>query len=671
MKKQFGFPLMLASALAFSACSSDDVADKGSKDISALTDGGYLKMSINLPSRAANGGFRAPEEPKEQDSYVDLKDGLAKEYNVKDAILVLFQGEAGKEGEAVFHSAYKLTTSMQMDGSTQITSTTKLVQKVNIGGEGNKLPSGNTLYALVILNNNGRFAVDGNKLMYATSNLNDASSTGTTTTPTPTTVPTPAPAAETVFNGTFSDFQKITVTGGADSFRDDTKGFLMMNAPLYKTAATSSTTSSTPPSNLATLAVVTDKVKNTETAAQNEPGAEVFVERAVAKVTMDGTITEPKLKGTEYNAAHNNEVEVSLVAWSLDYMNNISYYMHNATPVTTGIADWAGFNVNGDAGSNYYRFAGATEVKTGCGYRAYWGEDPNYAAPKKTGSSDLWGSVSNYPGEKCNFIHVTIGDLSEKTGVNYPQYCMENTFNVANMNEDQTTRAIVKVKLTPKTKDADDSFYIVNNDKSKFFNLAGIKELVKTHILACNAVTTEALTSGTAAVNVNDIVLEPVVGSPNWKVTSFKVTYGTTTATTTAVVKTYDATTADVVNDVNNALSTVTKYDKGYAYYPIRIKHFGSSKALTAGGYDAGMVTWNSAIHSQTDRYNNNSDEKFLGRYGVLRNNWYDLGINSISGVGSPVIPDAPGTPDDELESFISVRINVLSWAKRVQREDL
>lgn len=651
MKKQFGFPLMLASALAFSACSSDDVADKGSKDISALTDGGYLKMSINLPSRAANGGFRATEE---QNGYVKLEDGLAKEYNVKDAILVLFQGD--NEANAVFHSAYKLTTSMQMDGSTQITSTTKLVKKVNIGGEGNKLTSGNTLYALVILNNNGRFAVnDENKLMYATSNLATASSTTTT--------PTPAPAASTVFSGTFSDFQKITVTGGADSFRDDTKGFLMMNAPLYKTAATTSTA----PSGLATLAVVTDKVKNTETAAQNEPGAEVFVERAVAKVTM-APFTSGQLTGAEYPVA-TNKVAVELVAWGLDYMNNISYYMHNATPVTTGIKDWAGFNVNGDAASsNYYRFAGATEVKTGYGYRAYWGEDPNYNADSEDGSSDLWGSVSKYPGEKCNFIHVTdITKLSDKTGENYPQYCMENTFNVKNMNEDQTTRAIVKVKLTPNTKDADGTFYIVNNDKSKFFDLAGIKDLVKTHILACNAVTNKALTSGTATVDVNDIGLDFVAaGSPNMKVTSFKVTYGTTTSAT------YNATTnATVVDDVNKALSTVTKYTKGYAYYPIRIKHFGSSKALSAGGYDAGMVTWNSAIHSQADRYNNNNDEKFLGRYGVLRNNWYDLGINSISGVGSPVIPDAPGTPDDELESFISVRINVLSWAKRTQREDL
>lgn len=655
MKKQFGLPLMLASALAFSACSSDDVAENGPKDIAALTDGGYLKMSINLPSRAANGGFRATE----QDGYVSLEDGLAKEYNVKDAILVLFQGD--NEADAKFHSAYELTTSMQKDGSTQITSTTKLVKNVNIGGQGNPLkPAGDKLYALVILNNNGRFEVDAkNKLKYATSNLATASSTSTTTTP------VPAPAATKVFNGTFSDFQKITVTGGADSFRDDTKGFLMMNAPLYGkiTAA---------PSELATLAVVTDKVKNTETAAQNEPGAEVFVERAVAKVTM-APFTPSQLTGAEYPVA-TNKVKVELVAWGLDYMNNISYYMHNAKPVTTGIADWAGFNVNGDAGSNYYRFAGATEVKAGCGYRAYWGEDPNYAADPETTTAgtpvNKWGSVSKYPGEKCNFIHVTdISKLSKNTGANYPQYCMENTFNVQNMNEDQTTRAIVKVKLTPNTTDADGSFYIVNNDKSKFFNLAGIKELVKTHILACNAVTTEALTSGTAAVNVNDIVLEPVVGSPNWKVTSFKVTYGTTTATTTAVVKTYNTTTADVVSDVNKALSTVTKYTEGYAYYPIRIKHFGSGDVTT--GLGDGLVTWVAANHTQADRYNDNSDEKFLGRYGVLRNNWYDLGINSISGVGSPVIPDAPGTPDDELESFISVRINVLSWAKRTQREDL
>lgn len=651
MKKQFGLPLMLASALAFSACSSDDVADKGSKDISALTDGGYLKMSINLPSRAANGGFRATED---QAGHVTLEDGLAKEYNVKNAILVLFQGEAGKEGEAMFHSAYDITTSMQKGTTDQITSTTKLVQKVNKGGDANKLDPGyNTLYALVILNNNGKFKVTtDHDLQYAdVANVEGTMPTTFTAT------------TATLYGKTFSDFQKLKANGGVKSFYgDDNKGILMMNAPLYKTATTS-----TPPSGLATLAVVTNKVKNTETAAQNEPGAEVFVERAVAKVTMEKAISKTQLKGKEYDAT-TNPVGVELVAWGLDYTNNISYYMHNAKPSAADATDWAKYNKNGDdATTKNYRFAGTTEVKSNCGYRAYWGEDPNYAADPKTGST--WGSVSNYTGKEKNFTHLgALPTLSEEFAENNPQYCMENTFNVQNMNEDQTTRAIVKVKLTPNTKDGDGTFYIVNNDKSKFFNTADIERLVEQYIKACNTVTTNALTSGAPVVSY--IKLESVAAdSPDMKVKSFKVTYGATTPVT------YEGT-ATAVNEVNNALKDdlkqVTKYTEGYAYYPIRIKHFGSSKAsAAAGGSEYGMVTWNSAIHSQTDRYDNNNEDKFLGRYGVLRNNWYDLGINSISGVGSPVVPKAPDTPDDELESFISVRINVLSWAKRTQREDL
>ena len=64
---------------------------------------------------------------------------------------------------------------------------------------------------------------------------------------------------------------------------------------------------------------------------------------------------------------------------------------------------------------------------------------------------------------------------------------------------------------------------------------------------------------------------------------------------------------------------------------------------------------------------------RFLGRYGVLRNNWYELEVNSITGIGEPRIPQVPTTsdPDDELKQFISVNINILSWAKRVQKEDL
>ena len=64
-------------------------------------------------------------------------------------------------------------------------------------------------------------------------------------------------------------------------------------------------------------------------------------------------------------------------------------------------------------------------------------------------------------------------------------------------------------------------------------------------------------------------------------------------------------------------------------------------------------------------------ESRFLGRYGVVRNNWYALSVGDIKGVGTPVIPSTDNTPDDELYNYISVRINILSWAKRTQHEDL
>lgn len=621
MKKQFGLPLMLASALAFSACSSDDVAENGPKDISALTDGGYVKMTINLPSRAANGGFKATDD---QSGKVTLEDGLAKEYNVKDAILVLFQGD--DEANAQFHSAYNISTSMQMEGTNEhITSTTKLVKNVNKGGDANPI-TGNHLYALVVLNNNGLFEVVGNNLKVK--EVADATKT--------------LPTAGTSFTGTFKQFQNLKATGGKPVFyTDDNTGILMMNAPLYTT-----TGGTAEPTGLTTLADVTAKVYKTAMEAQNEPGAEIFVERAVVKVTMAEDIKNPELKGTEYKAT--NGLTASLEAWGLDYTNNISYLIHNASHATT---PWTGYNAMGDGTGNNYRFGGNTEVKTGYGFRAYWGVDPNYEGTD--------GKVSSYTGGASNFEHVTnISKLSKAKGEANPQYCMENTFNVENMNEDQTTRAIVKVQLKPTagstiTMDADGSFYIVNGNKSQIFDLAGLKTFIfENFVKKCNTVYEASLTK--KVPTKADIEFTTPDTKSEMSVSTLKVTY-----TNGDVVDYTDATTG-AVKEVNEALKKITKYVEGYAYYPIRIKHFGND-----------LTPWDFTKHTQENRYNNNSDEKFLGRYGVLRNNWYDLGINSISGVGSPIVPDAPGTPDDELESFISVRINVLSWAKRVQREDL
>lgn len=100
MKKIY-LPLALAATLALGACSSDNVVDNGGSNPIDLSKGGFVKMSLNLPTDN-NRGSRA-----------DLDDGLANEYGIKNAYLVLFEGidEHNKENEAKFKGAYELENS--------------------------------------------------------------------------------------------------------------------------------------------------------------------------------------------------------------------------------------------------------------------------------------------------------------------------------------------------------------------------------------------------------------------------------------------------------------------------------------------------------------------------------------------------------------------------------
>lgn len=117
----------------------------------------------------------------------------------------------------------------------------------------------------------------------------------------------------------------------------------------------------------------------------------------------------------------------------------------------------------------------------------------------------------------------------------------------------------------------------------------------------------------------------------------------------------------NVVNTINEKLglkeeggkitSGIATYLDGVTYYIARIKHFNELTPWTAGeGYGT-------------------KNDKYLGRYGVLRNNWYDLSVTSISGLGYPDVPEVkPTVPDDENEQFINVEVKILDWAKRSQQ---
>lgn len=624
MKKQFGLPLMLASALAFSACSSDDVADNGAPNGSYdFTKGGYMAVNINLPSKSA-GAFKGVND--------DFNDGLPSEYAVKKATLVLFEkATSSKEGDATFHSIYDLgNISMEMDGSTQITSTVKVVKQANDNAQGKNL------LGLVILNGSNTLVDVAGK------SINGVNLTSTTK---------------------FSDLVKSETNGDANNYYSATDGFLMMNAPLA-TQQGGATTVTSADAGIATLVDVTSNVYGTKEEALAKTAANFYVERALAKVTFNGS--KGQIKGTDVTLdgiSQTNVMHWSVENWNLDVTNKKSYFVHNMTGVDNTLQ--TDYTVDGAVIAAPFRFIGNTAVRTtDAKYRTYWGVDPNYEsyvpADFETKAADA--------------------DINGELGAEKPQYCFENTFNVANQNQNQTTRAMVKVKLN-----GGNDFYVFNGDKSKLYSEDGCKKRIKGDIANLQNVhkwivanldptkTYDITATGNATVTLKDAATYDTDARVEVETFTVKID---ATQSVDGTEKTYTLATGDV-DELNTALKkNVTKYAGGIAYYPIRIKHFGNE-----------LTPWNNFNAATNplghqakagDVYGLTADPtkaaaRFLGRYGVLRNNWYELEVNSITGIGEPRIPQVPTTsePDDELKQFISVNINILSWAKRVQKEDL
>lgn len=613
MKKQFGLPLMLASALAFSACSSDDVADNGNGSLTDFSNGGYVKLAINLPTVKDAGAFKAPNDK--------FDDGLPGEYEVKNASVILFQGN--NENDAQFHSAYTLPTTVTSSTKEQITKVLQLTKPVK--GE----LIGDNLYALVILNNNGLITVGGDHKL----------TIGTTD-----------------FAGTFKEFKKKTATSSTynvNQFVSTDGGFFMSNAPLANKPGGTDDPSS---AGINTLVKLNGKTYETSELAEATPAADIYVERGVAKVTF----TNDKDTPTEFQDANHiktplsdgsgiADVKYTITGWGLDITNKSSYLVRHYSSA------WNGLNTkdaSGTTGTINYRFIGSKVVeagKTPLQYRTYWAEDPNYDSYKP-----LKDEFSIRPDGEPDA--TTISNKFFTTTESNPQYCFENTFDVANQNQDKTTRVIVRAQVTVGGTAAD--FYMINNGKSILYSEANLKALVQNAIYNDPQVQHLLTTISGATLNEGNI----------------NVTFADNATTAVRTIEGFDFTingTAytqastelnNVLTNARNKVSNIIKYTNGIVYYPVRIKHFGND--LTPWNKDQTGVT-------KTDIYAKNNADRYLGRYGVVRNNWYDLGVNSISGIGSAVVPPHTSTPDDELDQYISVRINVLSWAKRTQREDL
>jgi len=608
MKKIY-LPLALAATLALGACSSDNVVDNGGSNPIDLSKGGFVKMSLNLPTDN-NRGSRATH---------DLNDGLANEYGIKNAYLVLFEG-GDDENKAAIKGAYALSNSdfeAVGDNPNHVT----LTKRIAFANDTKKPSDSNKyIYALVVLNNNGLFTVDGNHTLKFDDTKVDA---------------TAYKSAANFIN--FSKAIASTSTDGKTPFASDvaTNGIFMTNAPLCTKPGGATAPGAT--AAIKTLADVTDNIYTTEAEAKSKPAAEIYVERAVAKVTVQD-------KNDKLVA--NQKISYKLYNWVVDNTNKKSYIVRQYDK------DWNGINSDKatTADANKYRFVWDKPVNPNATdanklYRTAFAQDHEYAT---TTAND-----ANYNRNMT---------MSTDFGDEHPQYCNENTFKVEAQNQDQTTRVVLGVKMSaPGTSTYDADLYTVNDNKEVVYTEASLAERLKNILLNDPTVNTWAENHKTDA-SFNITFNTDAAGAT----TITKATFKGKTTTPGATEETLESFTTE---QLNKALPNIVRYKGGVAYYAVRIKHFGDSDTpWNVAGQDV-KPGGNSLIYPNPSA--GASDGWFLGRYGVVRNNWYDISVKKIQTLGDATIPAFTTDPDDVLENYISVSINVLSWSKHTQDAEL
>lgn len=421
-----------------------------------------------------------------------------------------------------------------------------------------------------------------------------------------------------------SDLQSLELTKNASDFK--TTGFLMMNAPLSNVKG--GETSPTGAEISVASKIDKDHIYATEALAKANSSATIYVERALAKVD----VTASKPTGNLDDAP---TVPYSVEGWVLDNTNKKTYYLRN----TSNSSEWLSLKTTSTVPTKPYRFVGDNPMESSVQlYRTYWAKDPNYDA-KPTDLSTDFNTIGNS-------APAALKSLSDH------DYCLENTFTVGQQNQDVTTRVIVAAKIG-----SGSTFYVVNDNEKNLLNADGMKEAVKSAFLNNTDVQAWIKTGLKAGETIDENDLDVTVAS----------TAGNNVPTVSVNAKgnaKYTTGKAPTVNaDITNIMKTikVATYENGISYYPVRIKHFGDE--LTPWkNLETPLPTVSDGAYPTANQAAN-----YLGRYGVLRNNWYNIDVQGIKKLGSPVVPEVTGDTDDELAAYISVKINVLSWAKRTQ----
>ena len=398
-------------------------------------------------------------------------------------------------------------------------------------------------------------------------------------------------------------------------FADNTNGFYMANAPEFTTGE---------PKTLVKI----EKVYATKQAAETSKATTIHVERGLAKVTVGSLPTGLQPTGKLYE-----KDKVDITAWNLDVTNKSTYPIHKTTGLNNPFTTiWSASTA---AAPSTGRFVDVTNTAF---KRVYWGIDPNYSTDYTTV-------------ENCKTQFNVLESNAAITGnAATPQYCLENTFDIKHMVQGQTTRVVFKAKYKPNGFADNETFYKIGNNTA-LWHKADLEAQIK--------------------AKAQEVLNETDPDKVKVELGAIENNAGTKILTEANVLHNGTNVSSTEIKDINEKLGLkaatptdpivgIATYASGVSYYITHVKHFGND-----------LTPWHEGdlTYGDNDVDNNN---KYLGRYGVLRNNWYELTVNSVSGPGTPDVPTIkPTEPDDENYKYISVSVKILDWAKRSQSVDL
>lgn len=424
---------------------------------------------------------------------------------------------------------------------------------------------------------------------------------------------------------TFKDWAENQSIAGEPFYEKGGKKYMIMtNAALYdgytfkyekKDGTEESVTVNGP---VVLTRINRNNIKDTQEELANiDPAATFYVQRIAAKVTLSGN--------KEFDEVENYPgAKATITGWKMDLTRKTAY------PVQ---------NVWGDNVKNYFTSTSKAWFHSGNPARCHWADSKFY-----TPETDASGNAKSVTVADCktnyNCIDGTFGDDNPSAA-----YIRPNTTGILNMTKGQTTRMVIKANFKLNDETPEKTTLIKFKYATTLFTEATLKAKI---VEAAEDAKVTGITADKVSVNLD---------AAGWfTLAKILEDMSLDTAKLDAL--------AEALGISDTSAAEIAVYKNGECYYPVYIKHFAADQKADGIAEPAGLTPSSTYTDDHT------------GRYGVVRNNWYDLSVTKITGPGLPTVPEPdPTKPVDELEDdgyrHMYVNCNILNWAKRSQNVEL